>query len=78
MTDLTCHMVKTNTHIVKKFPPIEKIIIKKHMKSLNVEFRGQDKNNYDRERALEEVRTRIIVTSQHDFRMPQMIEETKM
>lgn len=39
------------------FPPIEKIIIKKkHMKSLNVNSRGQDKNNYDRERALEEVR----------------------
>lgn len=30
------------------------------MKSLNVNSRGQDKNNYDREQALEEFR--IIVT----------------
>ena len=49
------------------------------MKSLNVNSRGQDKNNYDRERALEEVRVQNNSDKvQHDFRMPQMIEETKM
>ena len=60
MIALSYYMEETNTYSVKQFSSNWKYYLKTNkqtnMKSLSVNSRGQDKNNCDREQALEEVR----------------------